>query len=112
MSNPPRLGQLQVGDQILAINGVRMDGVTLQQAVKLVQEASDVINLDVLYNVNDAIVPPTSGIFDVNMQRTSTLTLGITINGWSLSLSLSLSPLPPLLPPICAYVINIICWPD
>ena len=75
-----RLGQVQIGDQILAINGVRMDGVTLQQAVKLVQEAGDVINLEVMFNVNDAIVP-TSGTFDVTMQRTSTLTLGITING-------------------------------
>ena len=77
---PSRLGQLQVGDQIVAINGVRMEGVTLQQAVKLVQEASDVIDLEVVFNVNDAIVP-TSGVFDVTMQRTSTLTLGITING-------------------------------
>ena len=75
-----RLGQLQVGDQILAINGVRMEGVTLQQAVKLVQEAGDTIELEVMFNVNDAIVP-TSGTFDVTMQRTSTLTLGITING-------------------------------
>ena len=57
-----------------------MEGVTLQQAVKLVQEANDIIDLEVMYNVTDAIVP-TSGTFDVRMQRTSTLTLGITING-------------------------------
>ena len=88
---PSRLGQLQVGDQILAINEVRMEGVTLQQAVKLVQEASDAVEMEVMFNVNDGIVP-TSGTFEVTMQRTSTLTLGITINGWcSRCLSLSLS---------------------
>lgn len=87
--SPSRLGQLQVGDQVLAINGVRMDGVTLQQAIKLVQEASDLVEMEVMFNVNDAIVP-TSGTFEVTMQRTSTLTLGITINGWRFfSLSLS-----------------------
>ena len=93
-----RLGQLQIGDQILAINRVQTEGVTLQQAVKLVQEASDVVEMEVMFNVNDAIVP-TSGTFEVTMQRTSTLTLGITINGWSLlSLSLSLCLLPPSSP--------------
>ena len=95
----PRLGQLQVGDHILAINGVRMEGVTLQQAVKLVQEASDVVDLEVMFNVNDAIVP-TSGTFEVTMKRTSTLTLGITINGWWCSLLFSLSLSLPLVLPL------------
>ena len=74
------MGQLQVGDQILSINGIGMEGITLQQAVKLVKEAGDTIKLEVMFNVNDAIVP-TSGVFDVTMQRTSTLHLGIVING-------------------------------
>ena len=64
----------------MAINDVRVEGMTLQQANKLIQEASDVIDLEVMYNVNDAIVP-TSGTFEVTMKRTSTVTLGITING-------------------------------
>lgn len=75
-----RLGQLQVGDRVLTINGVRMDGVTLQRAVKLVQETPSVINMEVEFDIQDAVVP-TSGTFEVEMVRTGSLNLGITING-------------------------------
>ena len=46
-----RLGLLQVGDRILSINGVRMEGVMLQQALKFVQEAGDVIEMEVEFDV-------------------------------------------------------------
>lgn len=54
--------------------------MTLQQAVKLVQEAGSLINLEVLFNVQDAIVPA-SGTFNVNLIKTASCNLGITING-------------------------------
>ena len=46
-----KLGRLQVGDRILAINGERMDGVPLQQALKFVQEAGDTIDMEVEFDV-------------------------------------------------------------
>ena len=46
-----RLGQLSVGDRVLAINGIRMKGVTLEQAVKIVHEAGDVITMEVEFDI-------------------------------------------------------------
>lgn len=46
-----RLGLLQVGDRVLSINGVRMEGVMLQQALKFVQEAGDIIEMEVEFDV-------------------------------------------------------------
>lgn len=71
---------LQVGDQILSINGIKMAGYSLQEALKLVQEADNEIELEVMYEVHDAS-PPSSGIFDVHLKKTGSLNLGITING-------------------------------
>jgi len=45
------LGLLQVGDRVLSINGVRMEGVMLQQALKFVQEAGDIIEMEVEFDV-------------------------------------------------------------
>ena len=65
---------------MLAINEVKVDSCTLQQAVKLVAEAGNVIELEVTFDVQDAIVP-TSGTFEVTLVKTASLNLGITING-------------------------------
>ena len=46
------LGQLQVGDRILTINEDHMEGASLQQAVKLVQEAGDYITMEVEFDVS------------------------------------------------------------
>ena len=46
-----RLGLLQVGDRILSINSVRVEGVMLSQAIKLVQEAKDTIEMEVEFDV-------------------------------------------------------------
>jgi C-terminal processing protease CtpA/Prc len=74
-------GVLQVGDRIVSLNGVNVDGVaTAHQALKLVQEGGDVLDMEVIFDVTDAVVP-TSGTFDVKMVKTSSLNLGITING-------------------------------
>ncbi len=35
----------------MAINGVRTEGVTLHQAVKLIQEAGDVIDMEVEFDI-------------------------------------------------------------
>ena len=40
-----------MGDRIIAINRVRTEGVTLHQAAKLVQEAGDVIDMEVEFDV-------------------------------------------------------------
>ncbi|KAL5516650.1 hypothetical protein EMCRGX_G002037 [Ephydatia muelleri] len=75
-----RLGQLKVGDRVLAINRIRMNGVTLEQAVKIVHEAGDTISMEVEFNITDTVVP-TADPFEVTMVKTNTLNLGITING-------------------------------
>lgn len=76
-----RLGQLQVGDEILGIDGIKMEGYSLQEAMKLVQEADSVIEMEVMFQVQDN-APPNSGTFDVLVKKkTATLNLGITING-------------------------------
>ena len=71
---------MQVGDQILSINGIKMAGYSLQEALKLVQEADNEIELEVMYEVQDA-TPPSSGTFDVHLTKTCSLNLGVTING-------------------------------
>jgi len=71
---------LQVGDQVLEINGVQMAGYTLQEALKLVQEAENILDLEIMYDVRDA-TPPTSGSFEVHLKKTGSLNIGITING-------------------------------
>jgi C-terminal processing protease CtpA/Prc len=74
-------GVLQVGDRIISLNGINVDGVaTAHQALKLVQEGGDELDMEVMFDVTDAVVP-TSGTFDVKMVKTSSLNLGITING-------------------------------
>lgn len=71
---------LQVGDQVLSINGIKMAGYSLQEALKLVQEADNEIELEVMYEVQDAS-SPSLGTFEVHLKKTCSLNLGITING-------------------------------
>ena len=48
----PRAGVLQVGDRIVSLNGVNVDGVaTAHQALKLVQEGGDVLDMEVIFDV-------------------------------------------------------------
>lgn len=76
-----RLGQLQVGDRILSIEGIKVDGYSLQEAMKLVREADNIVEMEVMFEVQDNI-PPSSGTFEVHMKKkTASLNLGITING-------------------------------
>ena len=44
-------GQLQNGDRVLSINGMSLDGATLQQAVKFVQEADEQLTMEVEFDV-------------------------------------------------------------
>ena len=47
-----RLGQLQVGDRILAINGERLlDVTTTHEAYKLVQEGGDAVTMEIEFDV-------------------------------------------------------------
>ena len=55
-----RLGQLKVGDRVLAINRIRMNGVTLEQAVKIVHEAGDTISMEVEFNITGMGPPDTN----------------------------------------------------
>ncbi len=57
-----------------------MDSCTLQQAVKLVKEAGHVIELEIMFDIQDAVVP-SSGTFEVTLEKTASLNFGITING-------------------------------
>ena len=44
-------GQLQNGDRVLSINGMSLDGATLQQAVKFVQAADEQLTMEVEFDV-------------------------------------------------------------
>lgn len=46
-----RLGQLLVGDRVIAINGQRLVDETLPQAYKLTQEGEDILTLEVEFDV-------------------------------------------------------------
>ena len=46
-----RLGQLQIDDRILSLGNVHTDGVTLQQAHKLVQESGATLDMEVEFDV-------------------------------------------------------------
>jgi hypothetical protein len=72
---------LLVHDQVLSIDGTRMDGYSLQEAMKLVQEADNVIEMEIMFNVKESS-PPTLGSFEVHLdKKVASLNLGITING-------------------------------
>lgn len=45
------LGQLQAGDRVWAINGCRTDGLTLQQASKLIREGGDSVVMEIEFDV-------------------------------------------------------------
>ena len=78
---PVRLGQMQVGDQVLSVDGMKVEGYSLQEVLKLVQEADNTVQMEIMFEVQDAI-PPSSGTFDVHMKKkTASLNLGIRING-------------------------------
>ncbi len=46
-----RLGQLLVGDRVIAINGQKLLNETLQQAYKLIQEGDDILSIEVEFDV-------------------------------------------------------------
>ena len=47
-----RAGVLQVGDRIISLNGVSVDGVaTAHQALKLVQEGGDHLDMEIVFDV-------------------------------------------------------------
>ncbi len=70
-----------MGDEVLGVDGIKMEGYSLQEAMKLVQEADNILTLEIKFEVHDS-VPPNSGTFEVQLEKkTASLSLGITING-------------------------------
>ena len=57
-----------------------MEDYSEEEARKLIHEAENEAKLEVTYEVVDS-PPPSSGTFDVHLKKTSTLSLGIMIDG-------------------------------
>ena len=45
------LGQIQAGDRVQAINGLHTEGLTLQQASKLIRESGNAVVMEVEFDV-------------------------------------------------------------
>ena len=45
------LGQIQAGDRVQAINGLHTEGLTLQQASKLIRESGNAVVMEIEFDV-------------------------------------------------------------
>ena len=45
------LGQIQAGDRVREINGCQTEGLTLQQASKLIREGGDAVDMEIEFDV-------------------------------------------------------------
>ena len=46
-----RLGQVQAGDRVRAINGIYAYGLTLDQATKLIRESGETVAMEIEFDV-------------------------------------------------------------
>lgn len=78
-----RLGQLRVGDKILAINGISLEGVTLHTAIKLANEVKECIDMTVEFEVEGASFSAVNTIHVLTLQIPWSLMLVVWILSWS-----------------------------
>ena len=76
-----RLGQLKVGDKILAINGISLEGVTLHTAIKLANEVKECIDMTVEFEVEGTSFSTINTIHVVILQILWSLMLVVWILG-------------------------------
>ncbi|OWK02736.1 hypothetical protein Celaphus_00010664 [Cervus elaphus hippelaphus] len=81
-----RCGLLQVGDRVLAINGIATEDGTMEEANQLLRDAAlaHKVVLEVEFDVAESVIP-SSGTFHVKLPKRRGVELGITISCESLT---------------------------
>ncbi|XP_018611488.1 glutamate receptor-interacting protein 1 isoform X3 [Scleropages formosus] len=76
-----RCGILQIGDRILAINGIPTEDSTLEEANQLLRDSSitSKVTLEIEFDVAESVIP-SSGTFHVKLPKKTGVELGITIS--------------------------------
>ncbi|KAM5170856.1 glutamate receptor-interacting protein 1 isoform 2-T2 [Mantella aurantiaca] len=76
-----RCGVLQVGDRVIAINGVQTEDSTFEEANQLLRDATIAgkVTLEIEFDVAESVIP-SSGTFHVKLPKKHNVELGITIS--------------------------------
>ncbi|KAM4748644.1 glutamate receptor-interacting protein 1 isoform 7-T7 [Rhinophrynus dorsalis] len=76
-----RCGVLQVGDRVIAINGVQTEDSTFEEANQLLRDSSIAgkVTLEIEFDVAESVIP-SSGTFHVKLPKKHNVELGITIS--------------------------------
>ncbi|XP_066580709.1 glutamate receptor-interacting protein 1 isoform X4 [Amia ocellicauda] len=76
-----RSGILQIGDRILAINGIPTEDSTLEETNQLLRDSSitSKVTLEIEFDVAESVIP-SSGTFHVKLPKKPGVELGITIS--------------------------------
>ncbi|XP_008053458.1 glutamate receptor-interacting protein 1 [Carlito syrichta] len=76
-----RCGVLQIGDRVIAINGIPTEDSTFEEANQLLRDSSitSKVTLDIEFDVAESVIP-SSGTFHVKLPKRHNVELGITIS--------------------------------
>nr|KAF6452460.1 glutamate receptor interacting protein 1 [Molossus molossus] len=76
-----RCGVLQIGDRVLAINGIPTEDSTFEDANQLLRDSSitSKVTLEIEFDVAESVIP-SSGTFHVKLPKKHNVELGITIS--------------------------------
>ncbi|XP_038237607.1 glutamate receptor-interacting protein 1 isoform X15 [Dermochelys coriacea] len=76
-----RCGVLQIGDRVMAINGIPTEDSTFEEANQLLRDSSITgkVTLEIEFDVAESVIP-SSGTFHVKLPKKHNVELGITIS--------------------------------
>ncbi|XP_042803030.1 glutamate receptor-interacting protein 1 isoform X3 [Neofelis nebulosa] len=76
-----RCGVLQIGDRVIAINGIPTEDSTFEEANQLLRDSSitSKVTLEIEFDVAESVIP-SSGTFHVKLPKKHNVELGITIS--------------------------------
>ncbi|KAM8978549.1 glutamate receptor-interacting protein 1 isoform 6-T6 [Sarcophilus harrisii] len=76
-----RCGVLQIGDRVMAINGIPTEDSTFEEASQLLRDSSitSKVTLEIEFDVAESVIP-SSGTFHVKLPKKHSVELGITIS--------------------------------
>uniref|UniRef100_A0A8C2VFP9 Glutamate receptor interacting protein 1 n=2 Tax=Chinchilla lanigera TaxID=34839 RepID=A0A8C2VFP9_CHILA len=76
-----RCGVLQIGDRVVAINGIPTEDSTFEEANQLLRDSSitSKVTLEIEFDVAESVIP-SSGTFHVKLPKKHNVELGITIS--------------------------------
>ncbi|XP_072511394.1 glutamate receptor-interacting protein 1 isoform X4 [Notamacropus eugenii] len=76
-----RCGVLQIGDRVMAINGIPTEDSTFEEASQLLRDSSitSKVTLEIEFDVAESVIP-SSGTFHVKLPKKQSVELGITIS--------------------------------